>query len=187
MKRRIIFLLFISIFIVSCTQKKKEEPFVAELALPQFQLATVIDSTMVLSQDIPTEGLVIIKYFTPDCNHCQEEVTTYFSKKDSLSNIKTLWMSGDWATLEDIQLFAEVYKLKQLNPIYIGKDVGSNLVLYYDLKTVPFAVVYKDNQLIKEYRGDLDFDELIDINYGKYVPEPKDSILKKRRKFTIKR
>ena len=170
------------------TEKKEaNDSFVEALAMPDFRLATMQDSTMVLSKDIPKEGLVVLKYFSPNCHHCKDEAKMYLSKMDSLRNIKTIWMSGDWAKLEYIQIFAEDYQIEQLNPIHIGKDVGSNLVLYFDFQTVPFAAVYKDNQLIKEYRGDLDFDELIDMNYGRYTPQPKDSILKIRKQFSIKK
>lgn len=177
---------FISVFIGSCAKEPKKEPFVEALKMPNFRLATMVDSTMILSKDIPKEGLVMLKYFSPDCNHCQDEVKLLLAKKDSLSHIKTIWMSGNWATLKDIKLFAETYELEQLNPMYIGKDIASNLVMYYDLKAVPFAAVYKDNQLMKEYRDDLDLKELIEMNNGTYIPEPKDSILKKRRQFSFK-
>jgi thiol-disulfide isomerase/thioredoxin len=150
--------------------------------MPNFRLATMQDSTMILSKDIPKEGIVMLKYFSPDCDHCQKEAQKFVAKKDSLKNIQTLWMSGDWASLQDIKTFAKTYGIEQLNPKYIGKDVGSNLVLYYDLKSVPFTAIYKDNQLIKQYKNDINFDELIAMNTGKFIPAPKDSILKTVRK-----
>ena len=179
----------LSFILVSCakTPKEKAEPFVTELAMPNFRLATMQDSTMILSKDISKDGIVVLKYFSPDCDHCQKAAQQYVSRKNCFSNLRTIWMSGDWANLKDIQTFAETYNLNQTNPIYIGKDVASNLVLYFDLKSVPFAAVYKDNQLIKEYRNKLDFNELAEINNGTFVPQPKDSLLKIRQQFSMKR
>jgi hypothetical protein len=176
-------IILMSLILLSCNENPKkekivEEPFREKLAFPSFVLAKMQDSSFVGNNSIPKKGIVMLKYFSPDCDHCQEEATLYVSKKDSLQNIQTVWMSGEWANLADIQLFAETYKLNEVHPLFVGKDMGSNLLLYYDIKGVPFSVVYKDNQLIREYRGDLNFDELIEINNGTYVPQPKDTLIK---------
>ena len=42
---------------------------------------------------------------------------------------------------------------------------------YYNLSGLPFAEVYKDNQLLEAYNGALDFSELIAINDGTFVPK----------------
>lgn len=186
MKRSTIYILvvFLSFIMVNCakTAKEKEQPFVAELAMPNFTLAKMQDSTMILSKDVSKEGIVLLMYFSPDCDHCQKEAEEYVSKKDSLSNIRTVWMSGDWAELKLINEFAKKYQIEELNPIAIGKDMRSSLVLYYDFQHVPYTAVYKDNQFIQEYRGSIDFDELISINYNTFIPQPKDSLLKKLKK-----
>ena len=142
------------------------------MAIPDFTLSTIADSADFNSRDIPREGIVLLKYFSPDCDHCQEEADTYVSKKDSLQNIKTIWVSGDWAPLSMIKGFAETYGLEALGPIVIGKETTNDLLAFYKLSGIPFAAVYKDDQLIREYRGPLDFKELIEINDGTFVPEP---------------
>ncbi len=143
-----------------------------ELQIPDFVIATIQDSTEFSSARIPKKGILLIKYFSPGCSHCQEEAEMYFTKKDSLANIRTIWLSGVWAELKDVKDFAEEYHLDQFNPIAIGKESSDFLASYYQLKTVPFAAVYKDNKLIKEYREAVDFDELVAINYGMVTPEP---------------
>ncbi|MEM1406386.1 MAG: hypothetical protein AAGG59_06400 [Bacteroidota bacterium] len=146
--------------------------FNEDLAIPNFTISTIKDSTNYSSQSLPKDGILLIKYFSPDCDHCQQEAETYFSKKDSLQNIKTIWISGDWAELKMINEFTEKYQLEQLDPIAIGKETTNYLVSYYQLQGIPYAAVYKDNQLIREYQGSLDFSELIAINDGTFTPEP---------------
>ena len=141
-----------------------------DLAIPDFTISIMRDSTDFSSNSIPKDGLLLIKYFSPDCDHCQEEAEEYFSKKDSLQNIKTIWISGSWAELNAIKAFANTYKVEQLNAIAIGKETDNYLLSYYDLSGVPFAALYRDNQLIKKYYGFLNFSELIAINNGKPVP-----------------
>ncbi|MEM8566122.1 MAG: hypothetical protein AAGF85_06645 [Bacteroidota bacterium] len=171
--------LFTTLILFSCSQPSSETSeaenkvdFNEDLAIPNFTMATIKDSTAVSSQSMPKEGILLVKYFSPDCDHCQAEAETYFSKKDSLQNIRTIWITGDWANLKMIEEFVEKYQLEQLNPIAIGKETTNFLVSYYQLQGIPYAAVYQDNQLIKEYQGSLDFNELITINDGTFNPEP---------------
>lgn len=177
--RNCYFLVFVFIGLVlgNCSQRKEEEKqtkpevkreFKTDLAMPDFNIASVDDSTVLASKNINKKGLLLLKYFSPDCDHCQEEAKIYFSKKDSLKNIKTVWISGDWANLKMVSEFAEKYKIEELNPIAVGKENGNALLSHFDITGVPFAAVYHRNQLIKEYRGEIDFEELIKINNGEF-------------------
>lgn len=150
--------------------------FYDSLAIPDFTVATIQDSAGYSSESIPKDGLLLIKIFSPDCDHCQEEATTYLLKKDSLLNIKTVWIAGSWVDLTAVQEFAELYQLADLDPLAVGKDSDNYLVSYYGLSGIPFAAIYKDNQLLKEYKGSVDFAELIAINNGTFVPQPVDSV-----------
>lgn len=176
--RPILIALTIMTQLFHCGQPTKEMPestetdFKEALAIPNFSISTINDSTDFHSESVPKNGLLMIKYFSPDCDHCQEEAQTYVSKKDSLANIRTIWISGDWASLQAIREFAEKYQVAQLNPVAIGKETTNDLLAFYGLSGIPFAAVYKDNQLIKAYRGSVDFPELIAINDGTFVPEP---------------
>ncbi len=141
------------------------------LMMPEFTLSTIDDSTIFNSQNINKDGLILIKYFSPDCDHCQEEATLYLTKKDSLTNINTIWVSGDWASLELIHEFYESYQLEQIDPIAVGKDNSMYLLSYFEITGVPFAAIYNNNQLIKKYEGALDFKELININNGNFTTD----------------
>ncbi|MEM6629116.1 MAG: hypothetical protein AAF694_05565 [Bacteroidota bacterium] len=177
--------LFITTILFSCSQLSTDTTetydaattFNEELAIPDFTISTIRDSTDFSSKSIPKEGILLIKYFSTDCDNCQEEAERYFSKKDSLQNIKTMWISGDWSELKLIKEFTEKYKLEQLNAIAIGKETNNFLVSHFEFTGVPFAAVYHDNQLIKEYKGALDFSELIALNNGKILPDRVDPLL----------
>lgn len=178
-KTTYLFIALCGAIFVSCNQpssdeSSKTEPltvFNQELAIPNFNIATINDSSIYKRASLDTTGIVLIKYFNPDCDHCQEEAQAFMAKKDSLTNIKTLWACGDWTPLNKVRAFAEDYKLNDLRPIVIGKELNNELLVHYGFSGVPFTAVYKDNQLIKEYVGDVDFSELIAINNGTYVAE----------------
>ena len=163
----------IAMAFVSCGQsnsnKQAEVVLDSALMLPDFVLATFEDSTEWSSDNLSKEGILLIKYFNPDCNHCQDEAKLYLSKKDSLQNIKTVWVAGDWTPLELVRSFVDEYQLAELNPIVIGKEPENALLVHYGFSGLPFTAIYKDNQLIKEYTGELDWDELMAINNGTYT------------------
>lgn len=168
----------------SCNKpvQKKTNEFRQELSMPDFTLIKAPDSTIVKSSDIDKSGLVVIKYFSPNCKHCQNEAEDMVRYKDSLKNIKTIWMAGDWFSLEQINGFREKYKLDELNPISIGQNYKGDLIMFYDLKSVPYAAVYKDNQFIKDFRSKFNVRDLIKINNGSYKIRPKDSIIRYMKK-----
>ncbi len=171
-RNAIFMVLFLTTFFSSYGQQSKPTTGKkANSAIPDFTIYTIKDSTEFSSKSLPKNGIVLIKYFSVDCSHCQDEAKLFLSKKDSIQNIKTVWISGSWAELRLIKKFAEKYKLAELNPITIGKETGSFLLSYYKITGLPFAAVYKDNKLIKEYVGAIDFEELIAINNGKFKTE----------------
>lgn len=175
--------LLVVVTVYSCAksgEKKKpvDSDFRQELAMPEFTLISIKDSTVIPSSEIDKEGYILLKYFSPDCEHCQKEAEFYLKRKDSFTNIRTLWMSGDWATLAEIKKFVEDYKIDQTNPVAIGKEHKSTLIQYYDLKGVPYAAVYKDNQLVQEFRRSFNYSILTRMNRGTFKPQPKDSMTK---------
>ncbi|WP_157957228.1 TlpA family protein disulfide reductase [Winogradskyella tangerina] len=146
--------------------------FIDSLKIPDFTIYTINDSTDFRTKDIPKEGIVLIKYFSPDCEHCQEEAQYFVSLKDSLKNVKTIWLSGDWTTLDQVEGFSRTYQLEQLNPLAIGREINREIIDHYDISGLPFAVIYNNNQLIKTFNGSIDFEELKTINNGSYIHMP---------------
>lgn len=178
-----LFILFFSFAILgmlSC-EKKEAKVFYPELAIPNFTIYKAEDSTVFTNKDLSKEGLLLLKYFSPSCNGCQLEAQVLNSLKDSLSNIKTVWMTGSWAMLDSVQEFRKRYGVDELNLIAIGKEDNDLFLRTFKLKTVPFSLVYKDNQLLAEYSGAVDLRELIAINKGTYVGEPMDSLLARKK------
>lgn len=141
------------------------------LAIPDFTMATIQDSTAYSNNELPKDGLLLINYFSPDCEHCQEEATIFFENKDELQNIKTVWIAGEWMDLQMVREFAENYKLDQFNAVAVGKETSRTLLNHYQVAGLPYAAVYKDNQLLTEFRATIDFEVLKKVNNGTFKPE----------------
>ena len=179
---RIIFSVMVAAMLASCSQtasnvSDNQEPIVLDstLMMPDFSIFTIEDSSTFTSSSISKNGIILLKYFSPDCNHCQDEAKIYVSKKDSLKNIRTIWVSGDWAPLDSIRKFVDTYQLSQVEPIAIGKEANNFLLSNYKIEGIPYNAVFKDNQLIKEY-SHLDFSELITINNGDFAADSVDLV-----------
>ncbi|MEM9857471.1 MAG: hypothetical protein AAF843_08950 [Bacteroidota bacterium] len=93
--------------------------------------------------------IVLFKYCGPECDHRKKETEIDVSKKDSLKNIKTNWISGNRAELKRIDQSAEKYQIAQLEPLAIGKETINFLVSFDQLQLIPYAAFYSENQLIK--------------------------------------
>lgn len=136
--------------------------------MPDFNIYTMKDSSEFKSSKIKKKGIVLIKVFSPDCEHCQEEAKKYVAKRDSLKNIRTIWISAKWTPMNAIEEFANKYKLNKLKPMAIGKEGGDFLLNYYGIDGIPFAALYIHDQLVFAQKGELDFEELIAIANGVY-------------------
>ena len=136
--------------------------------MPEFTLYQIGDSSEFKSTTIKKKGILLIKIFSPDCEHCQEEAKKYVALKDSLKNIRTVWVATPWSKMETIEAFAEDYDLAQLNPLAIGKENGFLLQKHFKVKGFPFAALYIHDQLVIAQQGALDFEELIAIANGVY-------------------
>lgn len=172
--------------LVSFAQASKDTsaPYFKDQSLPNFTLSLAADSSDFNSNSLPKNEILFIIYFNPECEHCQKEAVTYLSKMDSLKNIKTIWIAAKYVELKMIREFAEKYQLQKLNAIAVGKEIAYNLPLFYRLESTPYGVVYSNDKMKVEYRGDFNYNDLIAINYGNYTAKPIAPILPEPKKTT---
>lgn len=167
-------LLLLFIISISFAQPSKDSsaPYFKNLSIPSFTISLVADSSDFSTHQLPLNETILIFYFNPECDHCQKEAETYLKKIDSLRNIKTVWIAAKYVELKLIKEFAEKYQLKKVNALAIGKETTYNLPLFYRMESTPYAAVYINNKMMAEYRGHVNFEELIAINNGSFVPKP---------------
>ena len=92
-------LLSVITLIINCDQPSEEAKsdipteakattFYDSLAMPGFTISTINDSTDFSTVDLPKDGIILFKYFSPECDHYQEEVRTYVAKKTAYKTSK---------------------------------------------------------------------------------------------------
>ena len=77
--------------------------------------------------------------------------------------------------LKMVRDFAETYKLDKLNALVVGKETSRNLLEHFQVAGLPYAAVYKDNQLLTEFRATIDFEVLESVNNGTFKPEAEEA------------
>ena len=117
--------------------------FKKDLVIPNFTISTIKDSTDFNSKDIKKDGLILIKYFSPDCDNCQEEAEIYHSKKDSLKNIRIIWISGEWAQMKAIEEFAKNCDVVTFEFENISVDVLRKIELFTKRLIINLLLVFK--------------------------------------------
>ena len=165
--KKIVFLLMAFLLSASSSFAQQGNVSLTE-PMPEFSIYTVDDSTEFNTAKLKKKGIILIKVFSPDCDHCQEEAKKYYENKESLKKIKTIWVTGSWTPLTEIEKFIEEYKIDELNSIAIGKDTGDFLLKYFGIDGIPYGALYIHDQLVFAKKGTLDFEELIAIAAGNY-------------------
>ena len=118
-------------FMIGCTQKSE---------IPSFNIL-LIDSTSIFNtKDIPIGKASILIFFSPDCEHCQQETSDILRKMDSLKSVQFYFVSID--AMDRMRVFNEYYKINKYPNITIGRDYTYFFPGYFKDVSPPYSVVY---------------------------------------------
>jgi len=146
----IFFCLFISCSFV--TQKKE--------ALPSFNLLLLDSTTTFNTAKIPEGKPFVLVYFSPDCEHCQQETEQILAKMDSLNKTKFYFFSVE--PFGRIKAFHKYYHLSNYPNITMGRDYTFFFPIHFKANSVPWVLIYnKRKRLERVYEGGLTPTKLI--------------------------
>ena len=99
-------------------------------------------------------GPVVLIYFSPDCDHCQN-FTQDMIKNYSVINNKQVVMVT-FQAMDMLLPFAKKYKLAQYPNIKVGTEgLSYNVQKYYGIRSFPYIAIYdKQGNLVKTYEGE---------------------------------
>ncbi|WP_149240432.1 redoxin domain-containing protein [Dyadobacter sp. 32] len=106
------------------------------------------------SADKLAQGPVILIYFSPDCEHCQD-FTKDMLKNYSVVGKKQVVMVTP-QSMEMIRPFVSKFNLSAYPNIKIGTEGSTRLVQkYYNVMQYPFIALYdKTGKLVKSFEGE---------------------------------
>lgn len=106
------------------------------------------------------EGLVILVFFSPDCDHCQREAEDIRRHIDAFKDYSLYFISPSPA--EEIKTFAITYGLSGYpNVVFARADVAAVVNEMGKVSTPTLCIYSKEKQLVKRFDGETDMDEIV--------------------------
>jgi thiol-disulfide isomerase/thioredoxin len=130
--------------------------------LPNFKI-TQSNGNFFTNQDVEAGKPLLIVYFSPECDHCQVFMKTFFKSADDFKNTQVLFIT--YLPLDRLIKFGSEYPLNKYKNIVAGTEGMSFVVRnYYEIKEMPFAVVYnKNGTLVGKYEREIPLDKIISL------------------------
>ena len=145
MKVKLIFSLFVFVLLIfdnnSNAQSGKVPPF--RIIQPNGKIFK--------AENLPFEKPILIVYFSPDCEDCQEFTEGLLAHNMELKNVSIALIT--YLPVEFVTQFVAKNNLKVYPNIYVGTE-GNSLFIknYYGIEQFPFVVLFnKNGDLIKKY------------------------------------
>jgi thioredoxin-related protein len=105
-------------------------------------------------------GPVVLMYFSPDCDHCQEFTKALLKNYTVMTNKQLVMIT--FQSMEMIKKFEKDYNLAAYPNIKLGTEGTSYLVQkYYQIRSFPYLAMYdKTGKLVKIYEGEQPYTEI---------------------------
>lgn len=163
--------------------RNKNAPYFSAKGYPDLKLLLTDSTTIFTKNNLPKDKTIVIIFFSPECEHCQAEATKMMEKTDSLQNLFMVWNANMVDDFSNVKQFYAKYGFDKMGNAAMGKEIDYYLPIFYSIEQTPYAAVYKNEKLIAEFRNTLSLENLIAINYDKYIaPPPVKTVETKKKK-----
>lgn len=130
--------------------------------MPDFNILLDDSTTILNTQSIPSGQPIILLFFSPDCEHCQEETKALIKEYDAVKNYKIYFITIE--PFRDMRYFKEYFHLGNYSNITVGRDYTFAMPKYYQLNTTPFMVIYnKEKRLQVIVKGTPTVEEIVKL------------------------
>lgn len=156
-----VFLMGLMVHLFLNFQKKKEK-IDALKNIPSFSLTT-IDGDTFTPHNLANDQTKVIVYFSPSCHFCQAEAEELSKSYQNYQNIQWIWVASE--PLDEIQQFANHYRLTKEDNIFWCHDEMAKLYQKLGMNSVPYFLVYDNsNHLIQRNPGAVKLEKLINTS-----------------------
>jgi thiol-disulfide isomerase/thioredoxin len=129
-------------------------------SIPSFKIL-LSNGTYYTRQDIPKGKPVILIYFSPDCEHCQKLLNSFFPRIKEFKNSEIVLVT--FKTVDEVKTFEQQYQTYKYPNLVVGTE-GNTYYLryYYKLTNTPFTVLYdKKGNMVYSYRKETPVTDLV--------------------------
>lgn len=113
------------------------------------------------AQELTPGKPVILIYFSPGCDHCEQLMGAFFRKIDAFQHVEVVMVT--FKPLSEVSRFEKAYQTFKYPNVKVGTE-GETFYLrsYYRLDRTPFMALYDKRQaLVYSYRKETPVDDLI--------------------------
>lgn len=146
---------------IDCPAQKENmaKNYTSNTAIPSFEIL-LKDGTVFHTDSIPAGQPVLMIFFSTDCSKCRMFVRDLQSNYAPLKDIR-IYMATPM-TMDGALIFAHDVGLDYFKNITWGVDHKNFVKPYYDISTLPAAVVYNsDKQFLQRFHGSFTAAEVI--------------------------
>ena len=129
------------------------------LSFPEINI-TQANGEKFTTQQIPTGKAIALIYFSPECEHCQVFMKSFFKHAKSLNEVLVLLIT--YLPLDRLVKFSEEYPVADYPNIVAGTEGMAFLVRdHFKIDNIPFLATYdKVGKLISTYDGNPSIEKL---------------------------
>jgi cytochrome oxidase Cu insertion factor (SCO1/SenC/PrrC family) len=107
--------------------------------LPDFSF-TDVNGQKITKASLPAGMPVIVFYFDPDCDHCQQEAAWITQYKEYFKGITFVWVS--WGEMDQIKAFPAKHLPGVTGTMFFTKDTDFKFDTYFGYSEIPSIYVY---------------------------------------------
>jgi len=132
----------------------------SEEKLPEFAYNT-LDGKKFTNTDLKQNERLMIVYFNPHCEICQDETSNILENINYFQDIQIVMVSP--SSKEEIQKFVNKYKLNKYYQITVLHDKDDTFYKKFEAVGYPTMYLYDTNdKMISKFETEVDFDEIRD-------------------------
>lgn len=128
--------------------------------IPPFQIIQS-DGTVFKAENLPMGKPIVIIYFSPDCEDCQQMTKELLNRINEFNNASIAMIT--YLSKDLVKQFVSKYHLDKYSNIFIGTEENSYFVgKYYKIGKLPFMALYnKNGDLVKVYDKEINIEDLL--------------------------
>jgi thioredoxin-related protein len=158
-KKTVFTLLTIFVFFGALAQADTSLPYIQNPTIPAFDIVKLPDSTFFTNRDLKKKKPVILFFFNPDCEHCQNATKNLTAKIEQLKDVQIIMIS--MLDYKIISKFYTDYKIADFPNIRMAWAFTGFFLSFYKIHTIPAIYVYdKNGNFLKNYKGSMPVEEI---------------------------
>lgn len=155
MRNRLFFAILTSVTICAGCRPPKPD-------MPDFKLLLLDSTTIIHTRDIPTGNPSILIFFSPFCEHCQQETAELLKKIGAFSSVNIYFITIE--PMHDMRVFNGYYKLFRYPNITVARDYTFFLPGHIKKIVPPYSMIYDRYKRFKAaFSGQASAAELVKI------------------------